>query len=335
MARDKFGIELRKRIIADFQTGMTQKGISAKYSIHKSTISRIIKRFVTRKEVAVIHRGGRTRKTSQRTDNLIVQLAKKNPEIVPRQIIKDLNLQISTRSVRRRLLKASLRGCRPAHKPMISMKNKAKRLKFAKEHLNWPISKWKTVLFSDESKFNLIGSDGMSYVRRPVNKRYDPRYCKKTVKHGEGNIMVWGCFSANGVGPLHKINGIMDRYGYKNILEDVMLPYAEWEMPVRWVFQQDNDPKHTVKYEKSWFTENKVDVMEWPPQSPDLNPIENLWELVNRRIDWTSIRNGDELFNKLQEAWKSISMKTIDNLIASMPKRCAEVIKCNGFATKY
>ena len=88
--------------------------------------------------------------------------------------------------------------------------------------------------------------------------------------------MIWGCFSYYGVGPIYHIPGIMDQFGYIKILEEVMLPYAEEEMPLKWVFQQDNDPKHTSKRAASWFQTNKIKVMEWPAQSPDLNPIEKL-----------------------------------------------------------
>lgn len=77
----------------------------------------------------------------------------------------------------------------------------------------------------------------------------------------------------------------MDRFMYTNILKDVMLPHAEEEMPLRWRFQQDNDPKHTSRHCKTWLQQNAIEVLDWPAQSPDLNPIENLWEIVNSKIN--------------------------------------------------
>ena len=120
--------------------------------------------------------------------------------------------------------------------------------KFAKEHMVWPITKWRNILWTDERKVLRFGSKGRrQYVRRPPCTEYRNQYTVKTVKHGGGKIMVWGCFSYHGPGPIYRIPGIMDQQEYVNILERIMLPWAEDEMPLKWVFQQDNYPKHTSK----------------------------------------------------------------------------------------
>jgi hypothetical protein len=226
-------------------------------------------------------------------------------------------------------------GRRPAKKPLISVKNRKRRIAFAKEHLNWTTEQWKNVLWSDESKFNLFSSDGIRYVRRPINSRYQPKYTVPTVKHGGGSIMVWGAFSGNGMGPIHRINGIMDRFVYKEILSSQMLPYARQKMPKKWIFQQDNDPKHTSRVVKEWFQLRKVKVMDWPAQSPDLNPIENLWDEVERRIRHRTYPNLNDLWINIEKSWSEIPQSIIGRLIDSMNRRCAEVIKNFGYATKY
>lgn len=232
-------------------------------------------------------------------------------------------------------MEAGLFSRRPARKPFISAKNKKARLEFAKLQINWTVQKWKTVLFSDESKYNLKHSDGIRRVRRPKQQRLNPKYCIGTTKYGGGNILVWGCFSGQGIEPIHRIEEIMDRFMYTNILKDVMLPHAEEEMPLRWRFQQDNDPKHTSRHCKTWLQQNAIEVLDWPAQSPDLNPIENLWEIVNSKINRENCSTKEALFEAVKEAWYNISPEIISNLISSMPKRCSEVIKNNGLSTKY
>ena len=144
------------------------------------------------------------------------------------------------------------------------------------------------MLWTDESKFNRFGSDRKQYVRRPQNQELSPRYTLKTVKHGGGNVIVWGSFSWCGVGPLV------------------------------WKFQQDNDPKHTAKSVKMWFNAKKINVLEWPVQSPDPNPIENLWEEVDRNINRSTATNLDRFWIEIKAAWEAITPERCQKLISSM-----------------
>ncbi|CDQ71494.1 unnamed protein product [Oncorhynchus mykiss] len=142
------------------------------------------------------------------------------------------------------------------------------RLKFSNEHLNDSEDNWVKVLWSDETKMELFGINSTRRVWRR-----NAAYTIPTVKHGGGNIMPWGCFSAKGTGQLHRIKGTM----YRQILGENILPSARaLKMGRGWVFQHNNDPKHTAKATKEWLKKKHIKVLEWPSQSPDLNPIENL-----------------------------------------------------------
>lgn len=97
---------------------------------------------------------------------------------------------------------------------MISKKNKALRLKFAKEHVEWSVGDWSRVLGSNESKFMLFDTHGIRYVRRPANKKYDLKYTVPTVKHSGSSVFVWGCFLRDVMGPIEKVEGTLNTPKY-------------------------------------------------------------------------------------------------------------------------
>ncbi|GJQ76055.1 putative transmembrane receptor protein tyrosine kinase [Trypoxylus dichotomus] len=215
-----YSMDIKMKIIEQYQKGVLQATISKHFGVNKSIVSRMIQR--------------QPRRTTYREDKLIRQC----------KIKSSLDSNLSTRTIGRRLVEDQREN----------LKQKAARIRFSKEHASWSVQQRKTALFSDESKSNLCSTNGICYVRRPTGESLNPRYCQQTVKHKGDGVMRWGCFSGKGVSPLHSINDIMDRFVYQNILQDVMLPFAEWNMPLRWHFQHDNDPKHTTRVVKGWLT---------------------------------------------------------------------------------
>lgn len=313
--------------------GKTYREISGTLGCSENMVTNALK-YKNHKETR-----GRKRKTSSQTDRRIVNIVKADPFQSTTDILGELDLNISKSTIRRRLCESNLHGRSPRKVPLLSAKNIRDRKKFAKDHSEWKgpegSKKWRNVLWSDESKINLFGSDGRCYVRRPPGKEFNVRFTKKTVKHGGGNIKIWGCFSWFGPGPIHWIREIMDQHVYTNILDEVMFPYADENMPLKWTFQQDNDPKHTSKKAKEWFRTNKVSVMEWPAQSPDLNPIEHLWKDVKVEVAKLRPKNANDLWTAVQKVWSEIPIQRCQRLIESMPDRCVAVLKNNGQATKY
>lgn len=179
----------------------------------------------------------------------------------------------------------------------------------------------------------------MTFVRRRVGEEYHPDCVVPTVKHGGGSIMIWGCMAADGVGEMFVCEGRMDSQKYINVLEAVLLPsltriFGDTNLDgVQ--FQQDNAPCHKSATTMRWFRDNNIVLLDWPAQSPDLNPIEHMWAILKRKIKEHSITSKTALKNALINEWYAISADECAKLVRSMPKRIAAVIKSKGGPTKY
>ncbi|KAI4891859.1 hypothetical protein NFI96_010937 [Prochilodus magdalenae] len=183
---------------------------------------------------------------------------------------------------------------------MIQSALETARLKYAHDHLDDPEESWEKVLWSD-------GLNSTRRVWRTKNDEYHPKNTIPTVKHEGGGIMLWGCFSAHGTGRLHCIKERMTGAMYCEILGNNLLPSVRaLKMGHGWVFQHDNDPKHTARITKEWLRKKHIKVLEWPSQSSDLNPIENLWRELKLHISQRQPRNLADLEKICVEEWAKI-----------------------------
>lgn len=152
-------------------------------------------------------------------------------------------------------------------------------------------------------------------------------------------MMVWGCMGWEGLGIMAEVEGRMDAQQYVDILEEHLGESVEklgMEME-DFIFQQDNDPKHTSKKAQKWFEDNGIQLLDWPAQSPDLNPIEHLWSILKKRLNAydTPAKGMWELWERAVKEWDEIRKEECQKLIESMPRRLEAVIKAKGGHTKY
>jgi transposase len=254
-------------------------------------------------------------------------------------LARDAGVVVSTNTVRRVLKESGLHASPKVKKPMLSLRHRKARMEFAIRHKDWTVDDWRKVVWSDETKINRLGSDGREWCWKNPGEALSNRTCKPTVKHGGGSLMVWGCMTAQGAGYLTKIDTIMDADLYCQILCDELVKSLQYhDLDVNDViFQQDNDPKHTSKKAKACLEELGLEVLQWPAQSPDLNPIEHLWDHLKRCLNAypTQPKGMLELWERVAVEWDGIQKGVVANLIDSMPRRVAAVLKAKGGMTKY
>lgn len=330
----------RARIVSLFSEGTPAPKIASMLDVHRSTVYRVNKKYSGRKNFySPERRKGRPRKLDDHDVQFAVRkiygCAANNGSDLQRQYFQSA----SARTVRRYLYKAGMKGRKRRRLPLISRVNRKLRWEWSMTFSGMPAEFWHAVIFSDESKINLFDTDGEDWCRRRDGDALDPRFTAKTVKHGGGSLMVWGCISSRGVGRLYRIEGTMTGAVYTQILQDQLLPSLTQlgYTPESCIFQQDNDPKHTSELAYQWFVKNDLLPLPWIAQSPDMNPIEHVWGHLKRCIRKRAARpqNLTELWNAVEEEWYGMDVGYIRRLYNSMPRRITELRRLRGWNTKY
>ena len=301
---------------------MTNIAIAEELNIRRQTVAAILKRNeLTGSPLAEIK--GRKRKTKIRTtpeeDVQIQTISQQSPFKTPKVIKQELNLRCSVSTVKRRLRDAHLHGRRAAVKVFLTDEAKEKRLRFCKQNKR---RNWKKVMYSDEVLIQ-TSAHGMTWVRRPEGSRYDEQYIREVNRQGRCRVMVWGAITSDRILDLVIIPGRLNKHNYiRDILEPVVKPYHDQHPDM--VYQQDNASSHTAHLVTNWFTENNIQLLKWPAQSPDLNIIENLWDILKEEIGdlnnvgplenarlidivndaWDRVRNRPNLLTKLYRSAK-------------------------------
>uniref|UniRef100_A0A8C5PDE5 Transposase n=1 Tax=Leptobrachium leishanense TaxID=445787 RepID=A0A8C5PDE5_9ANUR len=322
----------REEVITLHRKGNGYKKIAKMLNIPRETIGSIIRKFKAKGTVETLPGRGRKKMLTSTAVRYLKRRVEKSPRVTAEELRKDLSdvgTEVSAQTIRRTLRNEGLHARTPRRTPLLSPKNK-------KSRLHKPQKFWDSVLWTDETKLELFGPMDQRYVWRRKNKAYEEKNTLPTVKHGGGSIMLWGCFASAGTGKLQRVQGTMNSLQYQEILDDnVMQSVTNLRLGRRWTFQQDNDPKHTSKSTRAWLQIKSWNILEWPSQSPDLNPIDNLWWDLKKAVAVRKPKNVTELEAFAHDEWAKILVDRCKTLVSSYASCLKAVITVKGCCTKY
>ena len=180
-------------------------------------------------------------------------------------------------------------------------------------------------------KFNLDGPDGWRSYWHDIRKEPREFFSRQM---GGGSCMVWAGFSWNGKTDIAFMNGKQNTQKYLEILESNLIPSKDRLGGENFIFQQDNARIHTSKEAENWFKEKRIQIFDWPSRSPDLNPMENLWGILARKVysNGRQFQTVGELKKAIIYHWNEIENEVLENLISSMPERVFNVIQRGGYS---
>jgi len=289
------------------------------------------------------NKGGRPNQLSLRDKNKIKKQLLAGASQTAKDVqkgIKDDGINISYSTAKRAIRSMGFTSKKKVKKPLLSKKHQQTRLEWAKAHQHWTVDDWRRVVWSDETKINVWGSDGIKYYWSRKGDFIKPHHLDLTVKHGGGSLMMWGCMTYYGVGYACQVyDGTMKKEDYIGIMDTTLRDSLEYYNLgfSDIIFQQDNDPKHTAKVTMQWFKDNCVNLLPWPAQSPDLNPIEHLWHHLKLKLSHyeKKAKGIHELWERVEREWNTFTAEECQRYVESMPKRIEAVIKAKGGHTKF
>ena len=340
-------VQQREQAIGCLQGSQSVDNVAHAFNVNITTIYRLQDRFTVTNSSDDLPRSGRPRVTTQRQDRHIHRLHLRDPFMVAnetaRQTIGVHNQPISGDTVRRRLRGQNLRCRRPVRRPSLTQQHRQNRLQWAAFHRNWRNQQWRRVIFTDESRFCISHADGRVRIWRRGGQRYNDQCVMERDPWGGPSVMIWAAIGLNqklgpvifqNIGP-GRGNGVTAQRYIDQALRPHVVPF--FARHPEYTFQHDNARPHTARVTVAFLQQHNIRMLPWPALSPDLNPIEHLWDEMKRRIDQVRPRprNAAQLEAIIRQTFALIPMAYINRLIQSMYRRCVAVVNANGGHTHY
>ncbi|GFT95882.1 transposable element Tcb2 transposase [Trichonephila clavipes] len=301
----------RGRIIRKLEEGRSVTSVAAEFGIAHSIVSRLWRQFQTTGTAIRGFSSGRPRGTTPADDRYIVLQTRRN----------------------RRLHSGGLFARRPVRYVPLTPVHRRKRSLWYREHRNWRDNEWGRVLFTDESRFSLSSDSHRILIWRERGSRNHPSNVIERDRYGGHGVLVCGGIMLGSRTDLHIFDaGSVNGTRYCN---EILLPYVRLfrgAMGLQFLFMDNNAPCHRTVAAEQLLESEDIERMDWPAQSPDLNPIEHVWDFLGRRLAARTLPPVTirELRLALQDEWAAMPQQLIGTLILSMGRRCETCLAVRG-----
>ena len=333
----------RSEIIGAAKCGVPKFMIADALHQDASTVSKTIKKATLRSNQRSLSRSGRPKTWTSRDQRRLVIFVRRNPWATWQQVREGTGVTYSDSTLKRILEPSGITHWKAKRRPELTEEVARLRYEWAKKHKDLD---WNCVMWSDECSAERGKGKGAEWVFGTVNQKWHKGFVSTYTKGKDIRVMVWGCFWFI-AGLWHRSElYVMDRdeeakkkgyssRSYLEVLEDQM-PKC-WQPGLK--FMQDNAPIHTAKIIQRFFEDNAIPLIEWPPYSPDLNPIEHVWHWLKKGVldkhpELNDMGKGQEAYSALGdaliEAWDDLDLDLFKSLGESVPKRVQAVIDAKG-----